>query len=116
MSTLPVPPTTSPPRRFHKQPGGKNVVVDKSIDSNKGLMEELTSLPPIPFRDALLVISTFSQTTRVGILLIAINLRNRFKEANDTDAGNYKVSFYMVPPVPNLPNPYARHCEAPPLQ
>mmetsp|Transcript_4717 Transcript_4717/g.5661 ORF Transcript_4717/g.5661 Transcript_4717/m.5661 type:complete len:437 (+) Transcript_4717:67-1377(+) len=35
--------------------------------------------------------STFAKATNAGLLLMAINLRNRVKETNDKDAGNYEA-------------------------
>jgi hypothetical protein len=37
-----------------------------------------------------IITSTFANATNAGLLLMAINLRNRMKEANDKDAGNYE--------------------------
>eukprot|EP00970_Alexandrium_tamarense_P006211 scaffold1052_cov198-Alexandrium_tamarense.AAC.29 len=39
-----------------------------------------------------IITSTFAQATRSDIMLMAINLRNKVKEADDTDAGNYELA------------------------
>ena len=36
-----------------------------------------------------IITSTFANAANAGILLMAINLRNRLQDANDNDAGNY---------------------------
>lgn len=47
--------------------------------------------------------STFSNATKADLLLMAINLRNRLKEANDKDAGNYESVITYDSPSSAIP-------------